>query len=64
MLPLTFLVWKKENIYLGMAAHMALNAIVWPITVGTTIASPHLRRPVATRLSRSEGGRHRTRRLH
>jgi membrane protease YdiL (CAAX protease family) len=41
MVPLTYLVWRKRNIYLGMLAHCALNAIVWIITFGA-IVKAHL----------------------
>ena len=34
MIPLSWLVLRKKNIYIGMIAHIALNAIVWGITLG------------------------------
>jgi membrane protease YdiL (CAAX protease family) len=34
MIPMTYLVWWKRNIYLAMIAHCALNAIVWTVTIG------------------------------
>ena len=37
MVPVTYLVWRKRNIYLGMAAHCALNAIVWLVTFGAIL---------------------------
>ena len=40
MVPLTYLVWWKRNIYIGMIAHIALNAIVWGFTLGGLLRSP------------------------
>ena len=40
MIPLTYLVWWKRNIYIGMIAHIALNAIVWGFTLGGLLRSP------------------------
>jgi membrane protease YdiL (CAAX protease family) len=37
MVPLTYLVWRKRNIYLAMLAHCVLNAIVWTITFGAIL---------------------------
>lgn len=39
MVPLTYVVWSKRNIYVGMIAHIALNAIVWGITLGGLLRS-------------------------
>jgi membrane protease YdiL (CAAX protease family) len=37
MVPLTYLVWWKRNIYVGMLAHMTLNTIVWIVTIGSIL---------------------------
>ena len=37
MVPLTYQVWRKRNIYVAMVAHCALNAIVWTITFGAIL---------------------------
>lgn len=37
MVPLAFMVWRTRNIYLGMAAHCTLNAIVWCVTFGAIL---------------------------
>jgi hypothetical protein len=37
MVPMTYVVWWKRNIYLAMLAHCSLNAIVWAITFGTIV---------------------------
>ena len=39
MIPLTYVVWWKRNIYIGMIAHIALNAIVWGFTLGGLLRS-------------------------